>query len=125
VIRRRREGRVFALTLAGGFFFIALVAYWRALETVAIVALSLAVTSLFAALLVPGRLEPVRLGWMKLGEIIGRVTTPILLAIVYYAIVTPIGILRRAAAGTRRTPPDSQWHQRPPSPPPARLERQF
>ncbi len=111
--------------MAGGFSFIALVAYWRAAETVTIVALSVAATSLFAALLVPGRLEPVRLGWMKVGEIIGRVTTPILLAVVYYAIVTPIGIVRRVAVGRRRKRLDSQWHQRPPLPPPARLERQF
>lgn len=121
---RRSEGRVFALTLAGGFLFVSLLAYWREADTVANVAASLAGISLLAALVVPGRLEPVRLAWMKLGEVIGRVTTPILMAIVYFVVVTPIGLVRRAFT-PRRTTSDSEWHRRPPLPPRERLERQF
>lgn len=122
---RRSEGRAFALTLAGGFVFVSLLAYWREAETVANVAASLAAISLFAALVVPGRLEPVRLAWMKLGEVIGRITTPILMAIVYFAVITPIALVRRAIVPRRRTTASSEWHRRPPLPPPERLERQF
>lgn len=89
------------------------------------VALVLGAVSLLAAVLVPGRLEPARLAWMKLGEIIGRVTTPIMLAIVYYVVITPMGVVRRIVAPTRRTAKDSQWHRRPSLPEPARMERQF
>ncbi|HEU4749107.1 MAG TPA: hypothetical protein VFS56_11440, partial [Gemmatimonadaceae bacterium] len=76
-------------------------------------------------LLIPGRLGPVRRAWMRLGEGIGRITTPVILAIVYYAVVTPVALVRRAPALLRHSRGESGWHQRPPLPPPARLERQF
>lgn len=123
---RQREGRVFALTLASGFLLIALLALWRSADTVATAASSLTAISVIAAVLAPGRLGPVMRGWMKLGEAIGYVTTPILMAIVYYAVVTPTGVVRRIAAVTRRpAPKDSEWHERPPLPPRERMERQF
>lgn len=122
--RTSREGRTFALTLAVGFLFVALLMYRKHLYVSCVAALALSTISLLAGLLVPRRLQPVRRAWMKLGEVIGLVTTPILMAIVYYLILTPVAILKRLI--TRRRPVrDSHWHQRPPLPPPARMERQF
>ena len=122
---RRREGRVFALTLMGGFLFVAVVGYWRGADRVALILLALASISLLGGVLIPGHLAPVRRGWMKLGEVMGHITTPVVLAAVYYGVVTPVAILRRLAASIRRRPGPSGWHQRPPLPSPARLERQF
>lgn len=122
--RKAREGRVFALTLTGGFLFLAALAVWRGAELLMGVSLALAVISLLAALLVPGLLGPVNRAWMKIGEAMGRVTTPVLMALIYYLVVTPIALLRRAVS--RRQPPRvSNWHRRPPLPPPSRMERQF
>lgn len=120
----RREGRIFALTLAGGFLFLALFAYWRGGHRVAVVALSLSAISFLAAVFLPGRLEPIQRAWMKLGNAIGYITTPILMASVYYLVLTPIAVVRRATA-RRRIVDDSHWHRRAPLPPPARMERQF
>ena len=122
--RNIREGRIFALTLAGGCLFLALLGKRKGEHGVAAAAFSLSVIFLLAALLVPGRLEPARRRWMKLGEAIGHVTTPILMAIVYYVILTPLGIVRRATAG-RRPATNSHWYRRPPLPEAARMERQF
>lgn len=122
--RKAREGRVFALTLTGGFLFLAAVGLWRGADILLALSLAMAVISLLAALLVPGRLTRVNRAWMKLGEAMGRVTTPVLMAVVYYLVVTPIALTRRALS--RRQPPrGSNWHRRPPLPPPARMERQF
>ena len=122
--RRTREGRVFALTLTGGFLFLAGVGLWRDADILVRASLALAVTFLLTALLVPGRLGPVNRAWMKLGEAMGRVTTPVLMAVVYYLVVTPIASTRRVVS--RRKPArDSNWHRRPPLPPPPRMERQF
>ena len=122
--RKAREGRVFALTLTGGFLFLAAVGLWRNAEVLLAVSLAMAVISLLAALLVPGRLTRVQKAWMKIGEAIGRVTTPVLMALIYYLVVTPIALIRRAVS--RRQPPRvSNWHRRPPLPPPSRMERQF
>jgi hypothetical protein len=119
-----REGRIFALTLAGGFLFFALLGFWRGKDSVTAVAGALAGISFLAGILIPGRLEPVRRAWMKLGEAIGYITTPVLMAIVYYLVLTPIGLARRMfSARPKRS--NSHWHQRPPLPPPARMERQF
>lgn len=122
--RNKRGGRIFALTLAGGFLFLALFAYWRGGELVAGGAASLAAISFFAAVFIPGRLGPIERAWMKLGAAIGYITTPILMAGVYYLVLTPIALARRI---TKRRHPveDSHWHRRAPSPPPARMERQF
>ena len=122
--RKAREGRVFALTLTGGFLFLAAVGLWRDAEILLAVSLAMAVVSMLAALLVPGRLTRVQKAWMKIGEAIGRVTTPVLMALIYYLVVTPIALMRRAVS--RRQPPRvSNWHRRPPLPPPSRMERQF
>ena len=122
--RKAREGRVFALTLAGGFLFLAAVGFWRDAHRLVVISLTIALVSVLAALLVPGRLTPVSKAWMKVGEVIGRVTTPVLLAVIYYLIFTPIGVVRRLLA-PRRSSKGSNWHHRPPLPPPSRMERQF
>jgi hypothetical protein len=122
--RTSREGRTFASTLAVGFLFVAFVMYRKHVYAVAVAALALSAISVLAGLLVPRRLQPVRRAWMKLGEVIGLVTTPILMTIVYYLILTPVAILKRLMS-PRPPVRDSHWHQRPPLPPPARMERQF
>lgn len=119
-----REGRIFALTVAGGFLAVALLAMRRGRGRVEDASLALSAIGVLAALLIPGRLGPVRRAWMKLGEAIGYVTTPIIMAILYYVVVTPIAILRRLAKA-RRPATESGWHQRPPLPPRERMERQF
>jgi hypothetical protein len=119
-----REGRIFALTLAGGFLAVALLAMRKGRHRVEDAALVLSAVGVLAALLIPGRLGPARRAWMKLGEAIGYVTTPILMAILYYVVVTPIAIVRRLAK-QRRPTTDTSWHQRPPLPPRERMERQF
>ena len=126
VMRRKqiREGRIFALTLAGGFLAVALLAMRKGRDRVEDAALALSAIGVLAALLIPGRLGPVRRAWMKLGEAIGHVTTPIIMAILYYLVVTPIAIVRRLAR--QKVPAtESGWRQRPPLPPRERMERQF
>ena len=44
----------------------------------------------------PERLRPVFEGWMRLGYLIGRVTTPLILGLIFFLIITPIGLFRRA-----------------------------
>ena len=45
--------------------------------------------------LLPQLLAPVHTGWMWVGHILGWINTRILLSIVFYALVTPIGLVSR------------------------------
>jgi hypothetical protein len=123
--RQTHEGRIFALTLFAGFVVVAAVAYLRGHEVSGVIAASIAAAALIAGVVIPGHLESPRRAWMKLGEIIGRVTNPVILAIIYYGVVTPTGLLRRGVGLLRKRRNVPGWHRRPPLSPPARMERQF
>lgn len=43
----------------------------------------------------PASLQPVYKGWMRFGLIMSRITTPIILAILFYLTVLPTGLIRR------------------------------
>ena len=40
-------------------------------------------------------LTPLNKAWIKFGEILGKIVSPIILAVVFFGIVTPIGLLLR------------------------------
>jgi hypothetical protein len=120
-----REGRIFALTVAGGFLAVALLAMRRGHQAVEAVAFSASALGVLAGLSIPGRLGPVIRVWTKLGEAIGYVTTPVIMAIVYYLLLTPIAAVRRVAIRRKASVMASRWHRRPPLPPRERMERQF
>lgn len=122
--REAHDGRVFASTLAGGFLFIGLLGYWRGRNTICTIAFSLSTISLLTAVIAPGRLRTIRVVWMKIGEAIGFVTTPIMMTLIYYLVITPIALVRRAFAKPSPVG-DSNWQRRPPLPPASRMERQF
>jgi hypothetical protein len=47
------------------------------------------------ALIAPKTLRPVYRGWMRVGLLLNRVTTPIILGIVYFLVFMPIALLMR------------------------------
>ena len=40
-------------------------------------------------------LNPLNFAWIKFGELLGRIVAPIVMAIIYFIIVTPIGLFMR------------------------------
>ena len=40
-------------------------------------------------------LNPLNIVWLKFGELLGRIIAPIVIAIIYFIIVTPIGLFMR------------------------------
>jgi len=48
-----------------------------------------------AGLVIPGQLGPVNRAWMGLAEAISKVTTPIFMGVVYFLIITPVGVIMR------------------------------
>src|SRR6266496_4909377 len=90
------EGRRFAWTLAGAFAVLSGIAWSRARERVSLVLAALAAIFFLAGLIAPTRLGPVERAWMAVARALSRVTTPLFMGIVYFVVLTPIGLFRRA-----------------------------
>jgi hypothetical protein len=90
------QGRRFGLTVGIAFLVLTAVLVWRAREVPAMVTGSLGGLLILAGLLVPTRLGPVERGWMAFAHKISKVTTPIVMGIVYFLVVAPIGAVMRA-----------------------------
>ena len=71
---------------------------------------------LILAYLKPNLLKPLNLAWVKLGEILGRVLAPIVMFLLFFIIVTPIGLLVRLFGKDllkiKFTKDDSYWIKR-------------
>ena len=123
------DGRRFGLTVGGAFLALAAFFWWRDHPTRAAVVAALGGALALAGLAVPTRLGPVFRGWMRLGHAISRVTTPVFLGIVYFLVIMPFGLVRRALGKNALVRPDSDgsyWVSRTPIPGPrSDLTRQF
>ncbi|HEY6156200.1 MAG TPA: SxtJ family membrane protein [Gemmatimonadales bacterium] len=95
------EGRRFGLLVGGAFVGLAGLTAWRGHSTEALVFAGTGTALVAGALVAPARLEPVRRWWLALAAAISSVTTPLLMGVIYFALVTPIGWLRRLAGGNR------------------------
>ncbi len=69
---------------------------WRDHNSAALVLWTLAGTLLLAGLVVPDRLGPIQRAWMGFAHAINKVTTPILMGVIYFIVITPFGLLMRA-----------------------------
>lgn len=77
-----------------------------------------------AGLLAPAILRPLHRAWIALGLVLGWFTSRLVLAALFYGVVTPLGLLRRAMR--RRAPAApaaTYWTRRVPRPP--RYEKMF
>ncbi len=95
---------------------------WFALSAV-VLAVALARPALLA---IPNRL------WLRFGHLLGMVTTPIVVGIIFYGVMTPLGLLKRTIS--QQDPlrlgfdprARSYWIMRdPPGPSPESIKRQF
>jgi hypothetical protein len=92
----RRTITSFALVVSGALLAIAAYQRWRGAEpwvVMTLVAIA-AVLSLLSAV-APAALRPVYRVWMRIGEALGWLNTRILLTLVFFLVVTPIGLVMR------------------------------
>lgn len=89
------EGRRFAFTVGGAFAVLAALEAWRGRPHQALAFGGLGAILALAGLLVPDRLGPVYRAWLGLGHLLSKVTTPVFLGLVYFVVLTPVGLLMR------------------------------
>ncbi len=107
-----RQGRRFGVTVGVAFLVLAAVLWWRDRETGAVVVASIGGMLVAVGAVAPTALLPVERAWMALARAISKVTTPIVMGIVYFLVILPIGlsmrILKRSPLAVKATN-DSFW----------------
>jgi hypothetical protein len=89
------SNRSFGLVLAAFFFIISGVKFWGGRPTWAWWLVP-AVALLIIAQLRPGLLAPFNWLWTMLGLFLFRIVSPAVLGVIYYGMITPMGLLMRA-----------------------------
>ena len=79
------------------FIIFLLVALWPLINSDFIRLWALGIASIFLVLGIINSkiLTPFKKGWIKLGEILGKIIAPIVMGFIYFIIITPIGLLMR------------------------------
>ncbi len=94
-------------------------------------ALAIGAGFLVVALVVPRVLSPLNRLWLRFGLLLHKIVSPLVLGIMFFLVITPIGLLMRAVGKDllrlkfdKRS--SSYWIERlPPGPPPESLKDQF
>ena len=126
----KAELRKFGLTVGGAFAVFGAISWWRGHELPPRVLWTLA-----ALLMVPGAVAPAILGpvhrvWMAFATVLGHVNTRIILTVLFYLVMTPVGLIMRLFRDpldrSLRDRSTTQWIKRESQPvDPGRYERQF
>lgn len=122
--------RSFGLVFAGFFALMSALSWWRG-HTSWHWALPLAALFLIVAYTYPRALGPLNRLWLKLGLLLYKVVNPIVLGLLFFITITPIGMIMRATGKDfLRLKLDrgakSYWIERtPPGPPPQTMKNQF
>ena len=122
--------RAFAIVFA---VFLVLVGFspWRTHHQMRWWAFPVAGLFLFVGILKPFWLRPLNMYWTKLGLLMGRIVSPVITAVLFYAAVTPTALLFRILGKdplrlSRDPEARSYWIERqPPGPAPETMTNQF
>ena len=124
----KKELREFAFLVGGAFVAFAVIAFVRHKQPLTYRSLtSIGVALAIAGAIAPRTLSPVYSGWMRFAVLLSKVTTPIFMGIVYFAILTPIGIGMRLFGRNPigATQSGTSWISRAAGERQSSLERQF
>lgn len=91
---------------------------------------ALGVLTALTTLLFPGLLAPFNKGWFLLGNLLGKIVSPIVLGLIFFLILSPVGLVTRVygrdALRLKRQRVSSYWIDRtPPGPAPDSFKNQF
>ena len=122
-----KELRQFGLLVGGGFAALAIIAFLRHKPTfVPGILGTLGALLLLTGLAVPNVLSKVYAAWMGLAGLLSKVTTPIFMGIIYFVIISPVGVLMRVFGRNKlKSTGNTAWFTRPTGERRGDLARQF
>ena len=93
-MREKSSNRSFGIIF---FIVFLLISVWPIMDGQAFRVWSLVISLIFLILGILNSkiLTPLNLAWIKFGEILGRFIAPVVMAVIYFLIVTPIGLFMR------------------------------
>ena len=91
----KTELRKFGLTVGAAFAVLGTISWWRGHEIPPRVLWTLGVLLFVPGLLFPAVLGPVQRAWMRFALVLGHVNTRIILTVLYYVVMTPVGLVMR------------------------------
>ena len=100
------------------FVLFLLIGLWPLLngETIRVWSISVSLFFLILGIFNSRLLIPLKILWIKLGEILGRFVSPIVMAIIYFIILTPTGLFMRLIGkdflNTKFSKNNSYWIKR-------------
>lgn len=121
------EARRFGLLVGAVLVGIAILFWFRGRLTMTIAFAAIGTVLVVGGVLLPKGLVPVYRLWMGLAHLLSKVTTPLFMGLVYFVVLTPTGLLRRAFGGNPlvvKEGAEGFWVTVPP-PKSGGMERQF
>jgi hypothetical protein len=91
----KRHLRKFGLTVGGALVLLGTISWWRGHQVPPRVLWTLGVLLLVPGLVAPTVLGPVERAWMKFAGVLAYVNTRIILTVVFYVILVPVGAVIR------------------------------
>ena len=122
-----KEGRDFAFPVGSAFALLAAIAFWRHHPVSWRAFAVLSVALLLSGVLVPRSLGPASRAWMALAHAMSKITTPIFMGVIYFAVLTPIALGMRLVGrnAMRHDAKQGSFWSDPPSGGRSDMEHQF
>jgi hypothetical protein len=114
---------VFAALASYAFFM-----DWR--RAIYVAAASLSAITIVVTLFAPNLLSPFNRAWFLLGEMLGKIVSPVVLGIIFFGLLTPVGFITRLFGRDelrlKKAEASSHWVERKPAgPSPESFNNQF
>lgn len=94
-INALKSNREFGFTFAGFFLLLAIQRLCSNSIRGSEIALSLAAFFAIATFVAPSMLAPLKRWWLRLGDLLHKITSPIIMALLFYVVITPMGMMLR------------------------------
>ncbi|MBX9607225.1 MAG: hypothetical protein K2Y51_13455 [Gammaproteobacteria bacterium] len=124
------SNRKFGGTGVAAFAALAAYSYWNGRGPVAMAALVVAVLFAGVTLLAPQALTRLNRLWYDLGMLLGKITSPVVLGVIFFALITPVALALRLFGRDylkmKKRSVESYWVDRsPPGPPSDSFKNQY